>query len=601
MSRLRRAKLEKRKRREKKLKRERNLRRNRPSILEEGNEELDIDLALEALPTELQMERVMRRVALAAGRRRFTSGAEVLAEIDGFSRPGNEAAAAAFEREEPRESAQDLAYLALDRENAPFSRDLVHRALELDPECVDALAMSALYDGADSEARLEALEHAVATGERVLGGAAFFEQNRGYFWTDVLTRPYMRARRVLANARIAHGEDEIATAHLEALLEFDPEDRLDVRDQLLGFVLARGDVVRARELIERSAIARSPVATWARSLERWLSGDRKAAASAVRAGSGKNAYVGRELMDSTSFASREIEVDENLGAIETEGERIAELVGVRLRRAWHAHPAALEWLSDGAPSTTEEERRATIDSFSPRLSKFFELGALDHGDEWVDYRTTFALTGDDASELTRMATELALHEQPEPAAWAPMHAWRALSQMQAASAARPLLDLALDLREDDWLLGDLPRVLASLGASSFDDVVGWMKEHAEDELAWLIAHEAIPRIASEHPDLRPRALELLGSELARALERDRERPERDGERTERDGARTERDRERPERNRERNGWLVAAAVDLRAVELAPQIHDAFEADVIDPTIAGDWKLVRAALKASENV
>lgn len=193
-----RAKLEKQKRRERKFRKERNLRRNQPQAAQSDDEDFDFDTALEGLPTVLHIERVMRRLARATGTRRFENGSEVMAAIEDLDRPGAEAAAAEFNREDPLETAQDYAFVALDPKNTDFAVEFARAALELDPECIDALALLGLLEGESAERRIVALEGIVATGHRALGGPDFFEQNRGSFWTDVLTRPYMRARRMLA-------------------------------------------------------------------------------------------------------------------------------------------------------------------------------------------------------------------------------------------------------------------------------------------------------------------------------------------------------------------------------------------------------------------
>ena len=73
----------------------------------------------------------------------------------------------------------------------------------------------------------------------------------------------------------------------------------------------------------------------------------------------------------------------------------------------------------------------------------------------------------DIPELIRLATDGSLHEAPsdEDAVWAPLHAWRALAQRQAASAVGPLLRLAnsLDRQGDDWFLEDFPEAFARIG------------------------------------------------------------------------------------------------------------------------------------------
>lgn len=68
-------------------------------------------------------------------------------------------------------------------------------------------------------------------------------------------------------------------------------------------------------------------------------------------------------------------------------------------------------------------------------------GETDRKREWLDYPATYGLRRDHVDDLIRMARDPALNmdDAGETAAWGPVHASRALGQLQAVEAIEPLL------------------------------------------------------------------------------------------------------------------------------------------------------------------
>src|SRR4051794_41178705 len=95
--------------------------------------------------------------------------------------------------------ALDLLDQALNATTPTEARKLAREAVNLDPDCVDALIVLAKAMRLSNEAYIQKIRAAVQTGERVLG-KDFFEENRGHFWLIHETRPYMRALSELATA-----------------------------------------------------------------------------------------------------------------------------------------------------------------------------------------------------------------------------------------------------------------------------------------------------------------------------------------------------------------------------------------------------------------
>ncbi|HEY0017529.1 MAG TPA: hypothetical protein VGC13_14555 [Longimicrobium sp.] len=217
------------------------------------------------------------------------------------------------------------------------------------------------------------------------------------------------------------------------------------------------------------------------------------------------------------------------------------------------------------------ETKSTPDAaaYPPPLDRLLGLGGLfTRGDDWRDYRQMGIGPGH-VPDLIRMAGDPELNhaDEDDPRVYAPLHAWRALGQLAAPEAAAPLAQLLVRLPDDDFADEELPEVLGMIGAASVDPVAAVLADPALEEETRISATRALHEIATRHPELRDRCVEVL----TRQLERWAEQPE---------GL---------------NGFLVDYLVELRAVEAAPLMQAAFEAGLADPSIRGDWEDVQIDL------
>jgi tetratricopeptide (TPR) repeat protein len=233
--------------------------------------------------------------------------------------------------------AQDLVYAAMQAPTPQEALKLARRALGLDSRCVDALLLVARATIRKPEDLLEAAAAAVRTGEDDLG-KDFFEENRGYFWGILETRPYMRARAFLAELLAKAGRIPEAIEHLEAMLELNPGDNQGLRYVLLGHYLVLGRLDGARQLFSRFDDEDSAMFAWGRVLERCLAGDQGAAQDALRKARACNRFaeiylsgakrLPRQLPEYYGFG------DQNEGIV----------CAVELGAAWANHREAIDWL-----------------------------------------------------------------------------------------------------------------------------------------------------------------------------------------------------------------------------------------------------------------
>jgi hypothetical protein len=210
---------------------------------------------------------------------------------------------------------------------------------------------------------------------------------------------------------------------------------------------------------------------------------------------------------------------------------------------------------------------------STLIQALLERGHPGRRDNWhdrdPDYVAEYGLTADHVPALIELATRWDDAWNDSEAVYAPVHAWRALAQLRAVDAVQPLLEAQrmLDEMEDDWYLDDFHLVFGLIGPPALDKLAAFLADPSECELPRTKAADGLSEIAQRHPDTRGRVIQVLTSVLGQHRVEDAEL----------------------------NGSIVGDLVELEAVEAAAAIERAFAANVIDPTIAGDWSDVRREL------
>ena len=204
------------------------------------------------------------------------------------------------------------------------------------------------------------------------------------------------------------------------------------------------------------------------------------------------------------------------------------------------------------------------DRYTGSVAKLLSLGSPEpfsaRQGEWHDYRA-LGLTEYHTPELIQMATDEALNLAPgdDDAAWAPLHAWRALGQLQATEATEALLWLAEQQVDDDWLEDELPIVFSMLGASVLSNLQGFLANSNRVLEARLTITSALSRLGEDHPDLRDSCRSVLREQLA----------------------------EHAQQSPDLNAFIVSALIDLGAEEDIDGIREAFGAGHVDLSVAGD--------------
>ncbi len=188
---------------------------------------------------------------------------------------------------------------------------------------------------------------------------------------------------------------------------------------------------------------------------------------------------------------------------------------------------------------------------------------------WIDYPTTFGLGPEHVPELIRMACDRALHhgDPGRNPVWAPLHAVRALGQLQAATAVAPLLAYLVTDGEDTAPEEELADVLGMIGPAAIPLIAEFLADRSRPVFAANGAMEGLMKISARHPAYRDDCVGILVAVLE----------------------------QHPRAEPTVNGFAISNLIDLAAVEAIDAIRAAFRRDAVDVSIAGDEEDVEIAL------
>lgn len=289
------------------------------------------------LSARLMTEQINRALSRAIGQQQFESIDDLNAFLARFTDRPMEEILAELPDGGPGEKAQELAYQAMEEPDSDRAFELARQALAIDPDCLDAAMLVAANEAESLEELVQRIRAIIERAEGVMG-EDYLNESRGHFWSIAETRPYMRALSFQADRLkdLAWIDEEIET--YEKMLDLNPNDNQGVRDPLLGLYLETGRLDDARRLLEFYADADSAVFLWGRVLERFLSGDLKGAATALRKAHHQNRHVFDYMTGRKRPSRTEVEYY-------SPGQPSEALVCLDvLITAWIAHREALAWL-----------------------------------------------------------------------------------------------------------------------------------------------------------------------------------------------------------------------------------------------------------------
>ncbi|HEY9622603.1 MAG TPA: hypothetical protein V6C78_19745 [Crinalium sp.] len=211
-----------------------------------------------------------------------------------------------------------------------------------------------------------------------------------------------------------------------------------------------------------------------------------------------------------------------------------------------------------------------IETYQDPVAKLLTYGDCRQMDSrnWDNYPDIVGLTDADIPELIRMATDREFQDidSDRVEIWAPVHAWRALAQLNAEEAIAPLTAL-FELHDDDWVMEELPTVYRMFGPKAIPSLADYVTDVANPTWGRAIAGTALKEIGQAYPDHRDACL----APLIQMLEAFEENPI------------------------ELNDSIIMDLIDLQAVEAAPIIEKVYDAERVTEFGVGTWASVQIDL------
>lgn len=211
----------------------------------------------------------------------------------------------------------------------------------------------------------------------------------------------------------------------------------------------------------------------------------------------------------------------------------------------------------------------TDSNYAEPVSQLLMLGDCREEHEWRDYGTLGVGPGQ-VPDLIRMVDDDELHEADWESTeiWAPIHAWRALGQLRAEAAVEELLGILWRIDDgNDWVGEEVPVVLGMIGPVAVPKIAEYLDEPLHGVWPRSAAAHALAEISQRHPAARDDCVAVLSSSL----------------------------QDYAVHHPALNAFLMSYLVDLKAVESAPVMEEAFAADRVDISVQGDWEDVQILL------
>jgi hypothetical protein len=179
-------------------------------------------------------------------------------------------------------------------------------------------------------------------------------------------------------------------------------------------------------------------------------------------------------------------------------------------------------------------------------------------------------TSEHIPDLIRLVDDEELRDMPwdedgnvPPQVYAQVHAWRTLTQLNAAEAVPSFIGLLhfIDEDDDDFIGEEIPRMLGKLGAPAIESCRDYLADINNNLFSRVGAGYALSEIGQQHPETRDACVQALTSTL--------QDYQNDDETV--------------------NAFTLSYLADLKAVEAAPLAEEIFKADRAELEVAGDYE------------
>ncbi len=154
--------------------------------------------------------------------------------------------------EDNAESSDDFLELAEYATSKKSAMKYAKKAVELDPDNIDAAAMVAELSASSAEKLLEKYRKLIEETEKKLKSKGYFgEESIGEFWSIFETRPYMRLLDKYAEGLVQSGKMRLAIQTYEKMLKLCENDNLGARYRLMHLYTFLEDEQSALRLLDK--------------------------------------------------------------------------------------------------------------------------------------------------------------------------------------------------------------------------------------------------------------------------------------------------------------------------------------------------------------
>lgn len=164
--------------------------------------------------------------------------------------------ALSLETETPLERAQEIMWSAFEQASKKKRISMAKEALEICPDCADAYVLLAEDEATTAQEEIDLYRLGVAAGERALGDVLTDPQT--HFWSELITRPYMRSLSGLAFSLYAEGQLKEAIELFQQILRLNPNDNQGMRMYLLPALVWANQFDEAAALLRKFADEEAP-------------------------------------------------------------------------------------------------------------------------------------------------------------------------------------------------------------------------------------------------------------------------------------------------------------------------------------------------------
>lgn len=136
--------------------------------------------------------------------------------------------------------------------------------------------------------------------------------------------------------------------------------------------------------------------------------------------------------------------------------------------------------------------------------KLLKIGQPSPSRHWPDYVQEYGLTSADIPELIHLFSDASIRKaRPSTLKfWTPVHAWRALGQLQASAAVAPIISQFDQMEGDDYAIEEICTVLGMIGEPALAPAAVIFHDSRQREFARILAMDALAEIARQHPLLK---------------------------------------------------------------------------------------------------